>query len=117
MAPGSCKTRGGFWLPANTADLDAVLLTESAVDSLSLIQLLAPTLSPDTLLASTAGTARRPPCWLHAFRDLPLLCAYDADPAGDQAAAALRRHTPHYSRLRPVGAKDWNDLLRRSQPS
>ena len=32
------------------------------------------------------------------------------------AVDALRRHTPHCSRLRPAGAKDWNDLLRRSSP-
>ena len=72
--------------------------------------LLAPTLPPDTLVASAL------PRWLQAFHAPRTLCAYDADPAGDQAAAALR-HTPHYCRLRPVGAKDWNDLLRRSPPS
>ena len=116
MAPGSRKARGGFWLPANTADLDALLVTESAVDALSALLLLAPTLPPDTLLASTAGVASALPPWLQAFQAPRTLCAYDADPAGDQAAADLRRHTPHCSRLRPVGAKDWNDLLRRPPP-
>ena len=114
MAPGSRKAHGGFWLPANTADLDALLLTESAVDALSAVLLLAPSLPPDTLVASTAGLASALPPWLQAFHAPRTLCAYDADPAGDRAADALRHHTPHYSRLRPVGAKDWNDLLRRS---
>ena len=116
MAPGSRKARGGFWLPANTADLDALLLVESAVDALSALLLLAPTLPPDTLLASTAGVASALPSWLQAFHAPRTLCAYDADAAGDQAAEALRRHTPNCSRLRPIGAKDWNDLLRASPP-
>ena len=114
MAPGSRKAHGGFWLPAHTDDLDALLLVESALDALSAVLLLAPSLPPDTLVASTAGLASALPRWLHAFHVPRTLCAYDADPPGDQAAAALRRHTPHCSRLRPVGAKDWNDLLRRS---
>ncbi len=116
MAPGSRKARGGLWLPANIDDLDAILLVESALDALAALRLLAPTLPPDTLLASTAGIATSLPPWLQAFRAPRILCAYDADRAGDQAADSLRRHTPHCSRLRPVGAKDWNDLLRRSQP-
>ena len=114
MAPGSRKARGGFWLPAPLADLDAVLLVESAVDALSAAQLLAPSLPPDTLVASTAGLAAALPRWLSAFHPPRILCAYDADPAGDQAAAALQRHTPNCTRLRPPAAKDWNDLLRQS---
>lgn len=117
MAPGSRKALGGFWLPVDTNDLDALLIAESAVDALSAVLLQAPTLPPDTLVASTAGVASALPHWLRAFHAPRILCAYDADPAGDQAAAALRRHTPHCSRLRPVGAKDWNDLLRRSPPT
>ncbi len=113
MAPGSRKAQGGFWLPAAAAP-DALLLTESAVDALSALLLLAPALPPDTLVASTAGVAAALPRWLQAFHAPQTLCAYDADPAGDLAADALRLHTPNFSRLRPVGAKDCNDLLRRS---
>ncbi len=114
MAPGSRKARGGFWLPAPTAELDALLLVESALDALSAVRLLAPSLPPDTLVASTAGLVSALPRWLQAFHAPRTICAYDADPAGDQAAAALRRHTANCTRLRPVGAKDWNDLLRRA---
>ena len=46
MAPGSRKSKGGFWLPTDTSEPLAVLLTESAIDSLSAYQLLAPTLPP-----------------------------------------------------------------------
>lgn len=116
MAPGSRKARGGFWLPAPAADLDAILIVESALDALSAPSLLAADLSPDTLVASTAGVASTLPPWLQAFHAPRTICAYDADPAGDQAADAIRQHTPNCSRLRPVGAKDWNDLLRQRPP-
>ena len=102
--------------PSMPDDLDALLLTESALDTLAALLLLAPSLPPDTLLASTAGVATTLPRWLQAFRAPRILCAYDADQAGDQAADALRRNVPNCSRLRPAGAKDWNDLLRRSRP-
>ncbi len=65
--------------PRSTADL----LTESAVDALTAVLLPAPGLPTDCLVTSTAGTAPRLPAWLQRFRHLPLLCAYDADPAGD----------------------------------
>ena len=114
MAPGSRKARGGFWLPAPKAPLDALVLVESAVDALSAARLLGPSLPPHTLVASCAGLAAALPAWLRAFHAPQILCAFDADPAGDQAAAALQRNLPNCRRLRPVGAKDWNDLLRRS---
>ena len=63
--------RGGFW-PTNTNDLDALLIVENAVDDLSALLLLVPTLPPDTLLASTAGVAATLPRWLQAFH-APLL--------------------------------------------
>ena len=86
------------------------------MDALSAVLLPAPGLPSDCLVASTAGTARRLPGWLHACQHLPLLCGYDADPAGDQAARALLRQHPRLQRLRPLGAKDWNDLLRLPAP-
>jgi len=114
MAPGSRKARGGFWLPPPELPLDALLLVESAVDALSAARLLGPSLPPDTLVASSAGVAVSLPAWLHAFQPPLILCAYDADPPGDQAAAALQRQLPTCRRLRPAGAKDWNELLQRA---
>ena len=116
LAPGSRRDRGGFWLTAASATPAAVLLTESAVDALSAVLLPAPGLPADCLVASTAGAARRLPRWLLAFQSLPLLCGYDNDPAGEQAARTLRRQHPRLQRLRPRGAKDWNDLLRQRAP-
>ena len=111
MAPGSRKARGGFWLPAPQLPPAALLLVESAVDALSAARLLAHSLPPDTLLASTAGVACALPPWLRTFLPARILCAFDADPPGDRAAAALQRQLPACQRLRPVGAKDWNELL------
>ncbi len=116
LAPGSRRDRGGFWLTTGSAPPAAVVLTESAVDALSAVLLPAPALPTDCLVASTAGAAHRLPHWLDAFQHVPLLCAYDADPAGDQAARDLLRQHPLLQRLRPLGAKDWNDLLRLRAP-
>ena len=116
LAPGSRRDRGGFWLLTGSAPPAAVLLTESALDALSAVLLPAPGLPPDCLVASTAGTARRLPRWLHGFPHSRIRCGYDADPAGDQAALALFRLHPGLSRLRPQHAKDWNDLLRLLAP-
>lgn len=116
LAPGSRRDRGGFWLTSASAPPAAVLLTESALDALSAVLLPAPGLPSGCLVASSAGAAHRLPRWLLAFQDLPLLCGYDADPAGDEAARALRRQHPRLCRLRPQGAKDWNDLLRLCTP-
>lgn len=115
MAPGSRKARGGFWLPHGSVRTpSATLLVESAIDALSLLHLLASETPPHSLLASTAGVASSLPRWLRDWPPQQLVCAYDADPAGDQAAAALRRQHPLLIRLRPDAAKDWNDLLRPS---
>lgn len=115
LAPGSRKARGGFWLPPGRADPAAVLLVESALDALSVRQSPPPGLPVATLVASTAGVAAAWPPWLDAWQTLPPLCGYDADPAGDHAAAALQRQRPALRRHRPPGAKDWNELLQRSR--
>ena len=116
-APGSRKARGGFWLPPRRGPPTALLLVESALDALAALQTPPPGLPPTTLLASTAGVTPSWPPWLHAWPHLLPLCGFDADPAGDRAAAALQRHCPALRRFRPRGAKDWNDLLRPAQPS
>jgi len=58
------------------------------------------------------------PAWLcrHTF-SRRLLIASDADAAGDEAAARIAAQCASYGadgvRLRPVGGKDWNDVLQR----
>ena len=111
MAPGSNQQLGGFWLPPDHLSPSAILLVESAVDALSVLQLMPPELPARTLIASTAGLATRLPAWLDRLSIPLLICGYDADSAGDLAFQALRRHQPACQRLRPFPAKDWNELL------
>ena len=42
------------------------------------------------------------------------LCGYDADQAGDLAAAMLQAKTPAVRRMRP-DSDDWNEILQRQK--
>ena len=108
MAPGSRKTRGGFWIARRTPPRSA-LIVESAVDALSAFEL--PCMQDIDLFLSTAGLATRIPPWINAFQLQDIACGYDADPPGDQAAERLIRTNTNLRRIRPIGEKDWNDIL------
>ena len=105
MAPGSRKDSGFFSIPASPTP--TVVLCESAIDAIS-----CRALHPHCRCISTAG-ARPNPAWL------PLLiahasevhCGFDADPTGDDMAAAMIALHPSVKRLRPA-LHDWNDVLR-----
>jgi hypothetical protein len=105
MAPGSRKDSGFFSIPASPTP--TAVLCESAIDAIS-----CRALHPHCRCISTAG-ARPNPAWL------PLLiahasevhCGFDADPTGDDMAAAMIARHPSVKRLRPA-LHDWNDVLR-----
>ena len=117
LARGSGRKRGGFWIPCPTRPRKpvggTVLVVESAIDALS-AWLLPLTRKPDFILSTAGATAALPP-WLLDDRVRTILCGYDADPTGDRCARALEAD-PRVVRMRPegTGAKDWNDLLRKS---
>jgi len=114
MAPGSRKARGGFWLPCDRNPPAVVILTESAVDAISARSLrIEETREAGTVVVSTAGVARSVPPWIENWKPGRIVCAYDADSAGDAAAERLALSDPRVVRLQPSGAKDWNDMLRR----
>ncbi len=116
MAPGSRKARGGFWLPCDRNQPALVILTESAVDAISARSLrIEGTREHGAVVASAAGVARSVPPWIGEWRPRRIVCAYDADSAGDCAAERLALNDPRVKRLRPRGAKDWNGMLLRSQ--
>lgn len=104
MAPGSRKDLGYFHV--SSADPEAIVLCESAIDAISCLALKA-----RRLCISTAG-ARANPAWLPSLltRNLPVYCAFDADPTGDTTADAMIALYPAVQRLRPA-LHDWNDLL------
>lgn len=107
MVRGSRKARGGFWLSRRLEG--PALLTESAVDALSAVSL--PELAHIRLVISTAGATSRLPQWIGALGVDTIWCGFDADTAGDGAAADLAGYHPRIRRLRPTGGKDWNDQL------
>ncbi len=108
------KKAGAFWagalgFGALDAAVPAIILCEAPFDALSLAQAGYPALA-------LGGTSA--PIWLHqkcAFRRV--LLAFDADAAGDAAAlkigAILASFGATCERLRPQGAKDWNELLQK----
>jgi DNA primase len=84
-----------------------LVLVEAPIDALSLAAVGVPAVA----LCGTSG-----PAWLPAQAVLrPVALAFDADAAGDQAAAQLRQLLASVgatvTRWRPEGAKDWNELL------
>ena len=116
MAPGSRKARGGFWLPCDRNRPALVILTESAVDAISARSLRGEAArEPGVVVVSTAGIAGSVPPWIESWEPRRIVCAYDADSAGDAAAARLAANDPRVIRMRPRGAKDWNEILLRTR--
>ena len=105
------RVNGGFWVARQTEPRIA-LLVEGAIDALS-----AWTLADRTqidIVISTAGATGTMPKWIEGFHLQAVFCGYDADQAGDLAAAILETKDPAVRRMRPAGdgdVKDWNDIL------
>jgi hypothetical protein len=115
LAPGSQKDLGFFGVgpepwPFSMSATTPIILCESAIDAISCFAL-----HPHCRCLSTAG-ARPNPLWLKSLLDQcgPVYCGFDADPTGDQMAAAMIALHPAIKRLRPP-AHDWNDVLK-AQP-
>lgn len=116
MAPGSRKARGGFWLPCDRNRPALVILTESAVDAISARSLrIEGTGEHGAVVASVAGIASSVPPWIGDWKPRRIVCAYDADSAGDGGAHRLAVNDPRVIRMRPCGAKDWNEMLMRQR--
>ena len=114
MAAGSRKIAGSFWLPCDRNRPALVILAESAVDAISARSLrIEGTRESGAVVVSTVGAASTLPPWIEDWKPGRIVCAYDADSAGDKAAERLALGDPRVVRLRPSGRKDWNDLLRR----
>ncbi len=113
MAPGSRKARGGFWMRSSARPPHTVILTESAIDAISLLHLKSPP-NPETAVVSTAGATAALPEWIDAWNPKRILCAFDADATGDELARRLCRSDNRIQRLRPPEHKDWNEILQKS---
>ena len=86
-----------------------VILCEAAIDAISCAAIHA-----DHLCISTSG-ARPNPAWLPRLikRGYNIYCGFDADPTGDQMAAAIIDLHPNVKRIRP-SRHDWNDVIKAS---
>ncbi len=90
-----------------------VILTEGAVDALSIHTVdIDECRKPGTLIASTGGVTAELPGWIRSLNPQRILIALDADTIGDEAARCLRGPDANVKRLRPDGARDWNDILK-----
>ena len=115
MASRSRKARGAFSIPASIQRPNTLFLMESALDAVAAIA-LQQTPKDTTVFASTAGATPNLPKWIEAWKPARILCAFDADPVGDQNAEALAKHDPRVQRCRSEGARDWNEIIRK-EPS
>jgi len=101
----------GLFSTPDALDADPVILAEAPIDALSLAAAGYPAVA-------LCGTALRP--WMPPVLSWRrVLLAFDADEAGDKAAAewtAALRYGTRCERLRPEGAKDWNALLLAAGP-
>lgn len=100
--------QGVFATPGALAG-EVIAITEAPIDALSLALAGLPAVA-------LGGTGSKP--WLKDACVLRcVLLATDADKTGDNAAdalgAALTPYVRRCERLRPAGAKDWNELLQR----
>jgi hypothetical protein len=104
MAPGSRKDLGFFFI--HSAQVDATVLCESAIDAVSCFAL-----HPRYHCISTAG-ARPNPRWLASIirQGSQVYCGFDADATGESMAQAMIIINPAVKRLRP-SRHDWNDVL------
>ena len=114
-------TRSLFALRAASREgIAALVITEGAVNALSLAQI--DQCPPDHAFLSTAGAPVAAQCAQisHAAHILPalrdIILAQDADAPGDRQAETLRARVERpervrVSRRRPPGNADWNDIL------
>lgn len=104
---------GGVFATPGALDAPQATIVEAPLDALSLALCGCPALA-------TVGTAC--PGWLPRLLALRrAFVGHDADEAGDVAASRvadeLRAFGAVVERLRPLGEKDWNDLLKRHGPT
>ena len=115
LAPGSDKENGWFWIGAGKGEIRRVLLTESAIDAMSLAVLDKQRQAQQgvTLYLSTDGSGTVP---LQALGQLlnrkgQVVAAFDDDRAGEEMAWQIAQQLSGVSRMTPAYGKDWNERL------
>jgi hypothetical protein len=116
LAAGSARDNGWFWIRLGQGEVQRVVLTESAIDALSLAVLEREQASPEsgvTVYLSTDGSGAIPTEALQSViaEGGPVMVAFDADKAGEQMAWRVAEAVPGVQRMVPAVGKDWNERL------
>jgi C-terminal domain on Strawberry notch homologue/Toprim-like/Protein of unknown function (DUF3991)/MutS domain I len=116
LAAGSARDNGWFWIRLGQGEVQRVVLTESAIDALSLAVLEREQSSQEpgvTVYLSTDGSGAIPTEALQAViaEDGQVMVAFDADQAGEQMAWRVAEAVPGVQRMVPATGKDWNERL------
>ncbi len=115
LASGSARENGWFWLGAGRGEVQRVMLTESAIDTISLVTLEKGKLqlSGRLIYLSTDGAGAIPVAALNAVvaQGGQVVAAFDADQAGEKLAWRVAQAVPGVQRLIPAYGKDWNERL------
>ena len=117
LAPIGAAARGGFWISWEPDWPNSVILTNSALDALSVLSLhLVPAERKRCAVVSTGAATANLPAWIETWNPGRIFCAYDATRQGDDAAGRLIRKDNRIVRLRPaLHGQDWNDMLMRER--
>ena len=117
LAPIVPAARGGFWISWEPDWPNSVILTNSALDALSVLSLhLVPAERKRCAVVSTGAATANLPAWIETWNPGRIFCAYDATRQGDDAAARLIQKDNRIVRLRPaLHGQDWNDMLMRER--
>lgn len=115
LSPGTERDKGWFFFNLGKGDITRVVLSESAIDAISLAALDKIKGRPEgvTVYLSVDGAGATPTSDIQLLlsRGGKVELAFDADTAGDQMAAKLLAQIPGAVRVRPEFGKDWNDQL------
>lgn len=113
LAPGSSKDNGWFWIGVGRGEVQRVVVTESAIDALSLAVLEKGQHQDRTIYLSTDGKGALPVAALQSVGDRSgsVVAAFDADADGRRLTEKLTSIVPHANSLIPHQGKDWNEQL------
>jgi Toprim-like/Protein of unknown function (DUF3991)/MutS domain I len=115
LAPGTAREQGWFWLRHGKAEIERIVLVESAIDALSLAALEREKGQKPggTVYLSTDGAGAIPVKVLrsHLENGGQVIVAFDADKAGEKLAWRVAQEVLGVQRMTPAICKDWNDRL------
>jgi hypothetical protein len=115
LVQDSSQEDGWFWVGIGQGTVQRVIVTESAIDALSLMVLDKPHRPTNgiTIYLSTDGQGLMP---MEALKQVlaaggQVLVAFDADQSGEMTAWRVAQELPGVRRITPAYGEDWNERL------